>query len=138
MRFQLALNKFFCPMLWYCKTKQCFLPPPHRFSTQNSQYHHWKASKYSILMVTELGSPVSESPTESQNLMRPVILNTNFIKQKSKFDYPQDSTKLRNFAGRRWEWKFSIPWGDKRKYSTPPSLLLPLSHSTWLTLEPKR
>ena len=63
-------------------------------------------------MVTELGSPVSESPTESQNLMRPVILNTNFIKQKSKFDYPQDSTKLRNFAGRRWEWKFSIPWGD--------------------------
>ena len=46
-------------------TKQCFLPPPHWFSTQCSQYQYWKASKYSILMVIELGLPVSEFSTGS-------------------------------------------------------------------------
>ena len=32
-------------------------------STQSSQYQNWKANKYSILLVTELGPPVSESQT---------------------------------------------------------------------------
>ena len=36
---------------------------------QNSQYQYWKASTYSILTVFELGPPVSESSTGSQNLM---------------------------------------------------------------------
>ena len=52
-------------------TKQCFLLPPHRFSTKNSQYQNRKANKYSILTVIELGLPVSESPTSSQNFMSP-------------------------------------------------------------------
>ena len=69
-------------------TKQCFLP--HRFSTQSSQYQYWKARKYSILTVIELGPPVSESSTGSQQFMPPLILNTNFRKRKSKIGYPQD------------------------------------------------
>ena len=52
MRFQLALNKTFCstpPPLIHRRfkhrqrtkiNKQCLLPPPHRFSTQSSQYQH--------------------------------------------------------------------------------------------------
>ena len=44
-------------------TKQCFLPPPHQFSTQSSQYQNWKAKKYSILMVLVPGLAVSESST---------------------------------------------------------------------------
>ena len=50
-------------------TKQYFLPPPHRFSAQNSQYQYWKASKYSILTVIEVEPPVSESLIESQHFM---------------------------------------------------------------------
>ena len=37
------------------------LPPPRQFSTQSSQYQNWKANKYSILTVNELGPPVLES-----------------------------------------------------------------------------
>ena len=81
MRYQLALNKTFCPT-----------PPPfthrqfkhrqrtninktmlsashHRFSTQSSQCQYWKANKYSILTVIELGPPVLESSAGSQNYM---------------------------------------------------------------------
>ena len=50
-------------------TKHCFLHSPHRFSTQSSQYQNWKAKKYSILTVTELRLPVSESSTRSRNFM---------------------------------------------------------------------
>ena len=67
-------------------TKQCFLQ--HRFSMQSSQYQYWKARKYSILTVIELGPPVSESSTGSQQFMPPLILNTNFRKRESKIGYP--------------------------------------------------
>ena len=67
-------------------TKQCFLP--HWFSTQSSQYQYWKARKYSILTVIELGPPVSEFSTESKQFMPPLILNTNFRKRESKIGYP--------------------------------------------------
>ena len=97
MQFQLALKKTFCPTPPPLSTddsstakkqklpKQCFLLPPHWFSTQSSQYQYWKVSNYSILAVIELGLPVLESLTESQNFMPPLILNTNFIKRESKF-----------------------------------------------------
>ena len=42
-------------------------------------------------MVIELGTPVSESSTESKQFMSPMVLNTNFIKQELKTWYPWDS-----------------------------------------------
>ena len=42
---------------------------------QSSQYHYWKAHKYSILTAIELGLPVSESSTGSRKFMPPLILN---------------------------------------------------------------
>ena len=99
IRFQLALNKtysFTPPPLIHRRfkqhqrtkinKKQCFLP--HWFSTQSSQYQYWKARKYSILTVIELGPPVSEFSTESKQFMPPLILNTNFRKRESKIGYP--------------------------------------------------
>ena len=89
MRFQLVLNKSFCPTppplipqrLKHSQitkiTKQCFLPPPHWFSTQSSQYQNLKANKWFILTVIELGPPVLESSTGSQNFRPPLIFNTN-------------------------------------------------------------
>ena len=106
MQFQLALNNTFCPTpppfihqwlkhLQRIKlTKQWFLPLPHRFSIQTSQHQNWKANKCSNLMITELGLPVLESSNMSQNFMLPLpplILNTDFIKLKSKMGYPWDS-----------------------------------------------
>ena len=44
--------------------------------------------KYSILAVIEIGPPVSESSTGSQQFMLPMILNTNLRKRESKIDYP--------------------------------------------------
>ena len=41
------------------KLTKCFLPRSHRFSLQSSQYQYWKANTYFILMVIELGPPVS-------------------------------------------------------------------------------
>ena len=81
MRFQLALNKTSCPTPppLICRRlkhrqriknyKTLSVSPPHRFSKQISQYQYWKASKYSILMVIELGSPASESSNGSQNFI---------------------------------------------------------------------
>ena len=102
MRFQLALKKTFCPNpqpLTHRRLKQrqrtkiktmlsAFLPPPspHLFSAQNSQYQNWKANKYSVLTVNELG-PWSHQ-LGSQTFMLPLVLNTNLIKRKSKNDYP--------------------------------------------------
>ena len=97
IRFQLALNKTFCPTPpplshWRFKhrqkylTKQCFRP--HRFSTQSWQYQYWKARKYFSLTVIELGPPVLESSTWSQQFMPPLIMNTNLIKRESKIGYP--------------------------------------------------
>ena len=114
IRFQLPLNKTFCltapPLIQRrfkhrqrTKINKTMLPYkhttwnprgvfvgflPHRFSAQSSQYQYWKANKYSILTVTELGPPVSESSTGSQRFMPPLILTTNFIKRESKIGYP--------------------------------------------------
>ena len=44
--------------------------------------------KYSILAVIEIGPPVLESSTGSQQFMLPMILNTNLRKRESKIDYP--------------------------------------------------
>ena len=95
MWFQLAQNRTFCPNpqpLTHRRSKQWprtkinktilsvpLLPPPlppYRFLTQSSQYQNWKANQYSILIVTELGSPLLESsasilkfyaPTDSEH-----------------------------------------------------------------------
>ena len=91
IRFQMALNKTFCtiqPPLIHrrfkhrqrTKTKQCFLPPLHRFPTQSSQYQYWKASKYSILTVVELRPSVSESSTGSQTFYTPTDSEHKFHK----------------------------------------------------------
>ena len=91
MIFQLAVNKTLCPnpqLLTQRLLKQrqrrkinetmlsAPLPPPHRFSTQISQYQNSKANKYAILTVNELGQPVLEcsakilkfyAPTDSEH-----------------------------------------------------------------------
>ena len=99
MRFQQALNETFCTTPSHLThrrlkhrqnqklTKQCFLPPPHRFSTQSSQYQNWKANKCSILTIYELRPPVSESSTRS------LIMNTNFIKRESIIGYQKGSIR---------------------------------------------
>ena len=45
--------------------------PPIQLSTKSSQYQNWKANKYSILTVTELGPPVSESSTRISKFYTP-------------------------------------------------------------------
>ena len=67
IRFQLVLNKTFCPTTPYPPTIEA--PPRHRFSTQSSQYQNRKANKYSNLKVIELGPPVTKSSIGSQNFM---------------------------------------------------------------------
>ena len=52
--------------------KQFFLPPPHRFSTESLQYQNSNANKYSILTIIELGPPMLQSSTGSQNFMYPI------------------------------------------------------------------
>ena len=78
MRFQLVLNKTFCPnpqplIQRQLKQRQITkinktmlfapsLPPPFSvLATRRSQNQNWKANKYSILTVNELGPPVLES-----------------------------------------------------------------------------
>ena len=55
--------------------KQCFLPVSHWFSTKRSQYQNWKANNYSIMAEIELGLPVLESSTRSQNFILSLTLN---------------------------------------------------------------
>ena len=62
--------------------KQCLLPPPHRLSTQSSQYQNWKANKCSILTLIELGPPVLESSTGSQNFMPSTDSEPKFYKTR--------------------------------------------------------
>ena len=103
MRFQLALDKTFCPTppplihrrfkhRQRTKINKTMLSAyPSSVSTQSSQYQHWKANKYSILTVIELGLSVSQSSTGSHHFMPPLILNTNFIKREIwnlKIGYP--------------------------------------------------
>ena len=45
--------------------------PPIQLSTKSSQYQNWKANKYSILTVIELGPPVSESSTRISKFYTP-------------------------------------------------------------------
>ena len=84
MSFQLSLNKTFCPTpqpLIHRRlkhrqtlTKQCFLPPPHRISTQSSQYQNWEANYYSILTVFKLGLLLPESSCRIRSNLRPAHL----------------------------------------------------------------
>ena len=81
MRFQLTLNNTYAPPHHHSSIndsstakeqklrKQCFLPSPHWFWPQSSQYQYWKANMHSILTVIKLRLPVSESSTGSQNFM---------------------------------------------------------------------
>ena len=102
MRFQLALNKTFFSNpqpLTHRRLKQRqrkkisktmlsahLLPPPHpphlshRFSTQSSQCHYWKTSKYSILTVNELGTPVLESSARISKFYAPTDSEHKFNK----------------------------------------------------------
>ena len=99
MRFQLAVNKTFClnPQLLthrllkqrqrtkINKTMLCApLPPPHQFSTQNSQYQNWKANKYVILTVNELGSPVLESSARILKFYTPTDSEHKFNKTETE------------------------------------------------------
>ena len=86
IRFQLVLNKTFCPTTPYPPTIAA--PPLRRFSTQSSQYQNRKENKYSILKVIELGSTVSKSSLGLKILCPHLILNINFIKRESKISYP--------------------------------------------------
>ena len=59
----------------------CFPPPPpHRFSTQSSQYQNWKANKYSILTVNELGPLVLESTARISKFYAPINSEHKFNK----------------------------------------------------------
>ena len=78
-----------CPKIKINKAMHSALP--HPCSTESSQYQYWKASKYSILTVFELGSTSVEVLNWVSKFYAPLILNTNFIKGESKIGYPQDS-----------------------------------------------
>ena len=81
MQFRLVLNRTFAPPHHHSSTddasttkeqkltKQCSLLPPHRFLLQSSQCQYWKANTYSIITGIEIGPPVSESSTGSQNFI---------------------------------------------------------------------
>ena len=102
MRFQLALNKTFCPTpppLIYRRLKhhQKTKISKIMLSASPSSVFHTKLtiselkSKYSILAIIVVGPPVSEYSTGSQNFIPPPIRNSNFIKRESKICYPYDS-----------------------------------------------
>ena len=93
MRFQLALNKTFCPNpqpLTHRQVKQCQrtkinktilsapLSPTHRLSTQSLQYQNW--NKYSILTVNEPGPPVLESSARISKFYAPTDSEHKFNK----------------------------------------------------------
>ena len=94
MRFQLAQYKTFCNTPtpsptddWSTireqkLTKDCFLPPRHRFSARRPQYQYWKANKYSILTVTELGPPVLKSSTRIWKFYTPTNSELKFYKSR--------------------------------------------------------
>ena len=96
VRFQLPLNKTFFPTPdpsfiddWSSAkeqklTKQYFLPPPHRFSSQSSQYQNWKLNKYSILTVIDIEAPVSESSNRISKFYASTVLITNLMKPELK------------------------------------------------------
>ena len=52
----------------------------HRSFTQSSQYQNWKTNKYSILTVSELGPPVTESSTRISKFYAPAISEHKFYK----------------------------------------------------------
>ena len=93
MRFQLALNKTFCPNLQPLTHRQVkrrqrtkinkimlYAPslPSHRFSTQSLQYQNWNANRYSIL--TEVGRQVSESSARISKFHAPTDSADKFNK----------------------------------------------------------
>ena len=95
MRFQLGLNKTFCPYpqpLTHRQVKQwqrtkinktmLSAPslPSHRFSTQSLQYQNWNANKYSILTANELGPPVLESSARISKFYAPTDSEHKFNK----------------------------------------------------------
>ena len=96
LQFQLPLNKTFFPTPdpsfiddWSSAkeqklTKQYFLPPPHRFSSQSSQYQNWKLNKYSILTVIDIEAPVSESSNRISKFYASTVLITNLMKPELK------------------------------------------------------
>ena len=103
MRFQLALNKTFCPYpqpLTCQKVKQpqrtkinktkLSAPslPLHQFSTQSSQYQNWNANNYSILTVNELGPPVLKSSAIVSKFYAPTDSEQKFNKTEIKIGYP--------------------------------------------------
>ena len=95
VRFQLGLNKTFCPSpqpLTHRQVKQwqrtkinktmLSAPslPSHRFSTQSLQYQNWNANKYSILTASELGPPVLESSARISKFYAPTDSEHKFNK----------------------------------------------------------
>ena len=54
--------------------------PSHRFSTHTSQYQNWKANKYSILTVIELGLQVLNSSTRISKFYAPTDSEHKFDK----------------------------------------------------------
>ena len=100
IRFQLVLNKNFCPaprplihrrFMYRQRTEInktiLSVSPSSVFHTKLTT-SVLKKSKYSILLITKLGPPVSESSAGSQHFMQPLVLTTNFIKRELKIGYP--------------------------------------------------
>ena len=56
------------------------LSPSYLFFTQSSQYQNWKANKYSILTINELGPPVLESLTRISKFYAPAGSEHKFNK----------------------------------------------------------
>ena len=61
---------------------------PSSVFPQSFQYQYWKAGEYSILAVTELGLPVSETSARISKFDAPTESEYKFNKRKSKIDYP--------------------------------------------------
>ena len=100
IRYQLALNKTFCPTTPLFSHRQLNHPhktkinkiilsaTTHRFFTQRSQYQNWKANKNFILTLIELGCQCRSSLLRSQNFMPQLILKKHFIERELKISKP--------------------------------------------------
>ena len=132
MWFQLGLNKTFCPTSTIIHqrfkhhqreklTKIHFLPPPHWFSTQSSQYQYWTANK-----VFHPDGNRTWTISRSSQLLKIEILtilgSTENIQLLEKYDWrkPKQRIKIEKYM---WKKKWSpkrnkANWIDQYKVQT--------------------
>ena len=149
MRFQLALDTTFCLTPQHITHRRL----KHRQGTKinktmlssspSSVFHtkftisELKSNKYSILTVSELGPPVSESSTRISKLYIPTDLEHKFNKWGSKTAYPQHSIsdRLDSEPSDTTLKTFQLP-EPKQVFSNPTPVTLNSITSQWKKNQP--